>query len=55
MVIIGAVMRPQEKNWRKTATTAWQTEAVRGVQRAMIWWRGTTCYLIAEKSFPDWC
>jgi len=28
ILIMGAVMRPQAKNWRNTATTACQTEAV---------------------------
>ena len=44
MLIMGAVIRPQEKNWRNTATTAWQTEAVWGLQRAIIWSTVSTCY-----------
>ena len=36
--IMGAVMRPQEKNWRKTATTAWQTEAFLMLQAAIVLW-----------------
>lgn len=36
MVIIGAVMRPQEKNWRNTATTACQVEGCLKLHRVIV-------------------
>ena len=36
IVIIGAVMRPQEKNWRRTATTACQVEGRLKLHRVML-------------------
>ena len=36
IVIMGAVMRPQEKNWRRTATTACQVEGRLKLHRVML-------------------
>ena len=59
MLIMGAVMRPQEKNWRKTATTAWQMEGFLMLQAVILQSVLADCVLLLNsivlKSFLACC